>query len=464
MREEDHPAEQPNPMDDAQLRRSMYVILIALAAGSVAGRILSLPTQLHADNDGSRWATVRALVDDGTYAIGRRESDPGTGIYHDYGIVAETGWKTFDCVLRPGEGTRYFYSSKLPLLPTLVAGEYWLLKRTLGWSIVNQGTAVNRTILLTINWLPLVIYLLVMARLVEMLGTTTWGRLFVMAGAALGIYLNLFSVTFNDHTIAACSALFALDPALRIWCGGRRSAGCFALTGFFAAFAACNQLPAALYLCILALAFLIRFPRQTLLFFVPAALIPVAGLLFTNYLAIGQLLPAYGEFGGSWYNFEGSHWIERGTAGIDYAQDAKAVYAFHLLFGHHGLFLLTPIFLLSIVGCWVSIPRSTRYPGPARALARLTCLLVPIVVVFFVMKTNNYGGWSNGPRWLIWLTPFLVLTMIPAADWLATRRWGRALACVLLALSALSVSYRPQNPWRHPWIYDFLEWNEWIHY
>jgi hypothetical protein len=442
----------------------MYMILIALAAGSVAGRILSLPTQSHADNDGSRWATVRALVDNGTYSIGRREIDADSGTYHDYGIITQPGWKTIDCVLRPGEGTRYFYSSKLPLLPTLVAGEYWLLKNTLGWSIVDNGISVTRTILFTINWLPMVIYLFVMVRLVEMLGVTAWGRLFVMAAAALGTYVNLFLVTFNDHTIAACSALFALDPALRIWCGGRRGAGCFVLAGFFAAFTACNQLPATSFLCVLGLCFLIRFPRQTLFFFMPAAMIPIAGLLVTNYLAIGQFFPAYSEFGGPWYNFKGSHWAEPGT-GIDWAREPKTVYAFHLLFGHHGLFSLTPIFLLSVAGSWLwasSRGRPERRVG--RALGRLTCLLVPVVVGFYVVRTNNYGGWSNGPRWLIWLIPFLVLTMLPAADWLAGRRWGRGLACVLLVLSVLSVNYRPLNPWRHPWIYDYLEWKGWIRY
>ena len=66
-------------------------------------------------NDRSRWDTVRALVDHGTYAIGERESDPATGGYRDTGIVTEDGWKTIDMVLHPQR--QKFCSSKPPLLP-----------------------------------------------------------------------------------------------------------------------------------------------------------------------------------------------------------------------------------------------------------------------------------------------------------------------------------------------------------
>jgi hypothetical protein len=54
--------------------------------------------------------------------------------------------------------------------------------------------------------------------------------------------------------------------------------------------------------------------------------------------------------------------------------------------------------------------------------------------------------------------------MLPAADWLGKRRWGRVLASALLAISVLSVSYPAWNPWRHPWIYNYMDWRGWISY
>jgi hypothetical protein len=80
--------------------------------------------------------------------------------------------------------------------------------------------------------------------------------------------------------------------------------------------------------------------------------------------------------------------------------------------------------------------------------------------VFYILldeRKRNYGGWTSGPRWLIWLTPLWLVAALPAADWLARRRWGRVVGYALLALSVLSVSYPEYNPWRHPWLYNFLE-------
>ncbi len=80
-----------------------------------------------------------------------------------------------------------------------------------------------------------------------------------------------------------------------------------------------------------------------------------------------------------------------------------------------------------------------------------------IVIGFYLFKSDNYGGWSNGPRWLMWLTPLWLLAALPALDWLAARRWGRGLALTLLVLSVLSAHYYSWNPWRHPWIYNYLD-------
>src|SRR5207245_3477275 len=104
---------------------------------------------------------------------------------------------------------------------------------------------------------------------------------------------------------------------------------------------------------------------RTLAWFVAAALVPVVAFLLTNYVALGELSPAYEKFGGPWYEYEGSHWkVSPGTVktGIDFAHEPKTVYAFHLLFGHHGLFSLTPVFLLSGLGLLLGLWRR----GPLR--------------------------------------------------------------------------------------------------
>src|SRR5205823_3938728 len=132
----------------------------------------------------------------------------------------------------------------------------------------------------------------------------------------------------------------------------------FVVAGFFAGLTATTELPAASFAGLLGLVLLLRTPAKTLLLFAPAAALPVAGLLLTNYWALGRLTPAYGEFGGPWYEFEGSHWKPDPTkpkTGIDWARlyESRGMYAFHFLIGHHGLFSLTPIWLLALARVFV---------------------------------------------------------------------------------------------------------------
>ena len=155
-----------------------------------------------------------------------------------------------------------------------------------------------------------------------------------------------------------------------------------------------------------------------------------------------------------WYQYPGSVWntIHPGEGrGIEFAKydESRWVYAFHLLFGHHGWFSLTPINLLGAAGMVFALVVLVRRRATSWAVTAAGSLAVSVVVfVFyaFVTQTANYGGWTNGPRWLLWLTPLWLFALLPVADWLGRRRWGRILCLVLLALAVLSASYSALEP------------------
>lgn len=468
---------------NASLRHSIYGLLIAIAFGMITGHIIGVETgskataqPTHSDNDRSRWATVRALVEENTYAIGVRVYlDEEEKDCVDIGQLKESGWGTIDKVLKPdiawinpnpqpGEPlkARFYYSSKPPLLPTILAGEYWVMNKLFGWNMTNDGRfPVVRIILFSINGLPWLIALILMAKLIDQLGTSDFGRLAAVAAACFCTFVNAFANTLNNHTIAAWSVIFALYPVLNAVLQQRPVSFWGALlSGFFTGWTVANELPALAFAGLLFLWLVFRQPRALIPFMIGAAL-PLAGFLLTNYLAIGTMVPAYDKFGTEWYNYPGSFWNPENIKGIDKPKDSTLIYLFHLTFGHHGLFSLTPILLISLISFVLPgiSQAETRLAQIRKSVGWLTLLLSLVVLGFYLTKTEsyNYGGWTAGPRWFIWLTPLWILGALPMLDVLSTARWGRITTMIALGWSAMSVAFPMYTPWRHPWLYRILE-------
>lgn len=505
------------------MTRPLYILIIVLAAASACGRIVatqrvyepSLPSRWPAtkpramptfsSNDRSRWATVRALVHDKTFVIGTRDPavyrasaaalfgqvDPWQAavlaqagyrarVASSRGIIFEDGYESVDKVLHPEK--LEFYSSKPPLLTTLIAGLYWALHALFGWTLQSNPAnpldpvntaAVVRTILILVNVVPFAIYLYVFAGWLERWCSETWAKMFIFLSAAFATLVSPFLITLNNHTLGAFAVLFALHALVRIWeirgAGHVPGAGWFLFAGLCSAFAAAMELPALSFAACAGALLLLWFPGRTLLLFVPVALMVAAAYLIANWLAVGQWAPAYSEFGGPWYEYEGSHWrppLEGEIrSGIDWARqhESRWEYALHALVGHHGWFSLTPIWLLALAGMLVgSLPFGRADSTEARQLpwfvAPLTTLVSSAVFTFYlaIVGSANYGGFTVGLRWLMWLTPLWLACLMPVVERMATCRLGRGAAYVLLAVSALTANYSSWNPWRHPWLYDLL--------
>ncbi len=502
----------PDSAAQASLRWGIYAILITLAVGSMTGRLLSvnsinridlekhlvnrelqkieqklqtqnlteteLSEQLTAArariarehqlqrpflsaNDRSRWLAVRALVELGTYEIDS--------------LIDRDVWNTIDMVQHRGhDGQLHLYSSKPPLLITLLAGEYWLIHKLTGMTLAEHPYFVGRLMLFTVNILPLAWMLVIVAQLTERFAKTDWTRIFVVATACFGTMLTTFAVVLNNHIIAAVSAAIAFASFARIWCDGSNRKRDYAACGLAAAFTAANELPALAMFVLMALALFTCDRRAWLVGFLPPAMLVAIASFGTNYAAHGTWSPPYAHRStakaeDSWYQYkytvEGveleSYWANR--QGIDRGEESKLTYAWHCLFGHHGLFSLTPVWLLSMVGLvmwWRTGERSANQI--ALGIAVLTIVCLTFFIALRPLEDRNYGGMTSGFRWMFWFAPLWLWAMLPTVECLGVSRSGKAFCLALLLISVLSASYPTWNPWTHPWIYHGMESLGWI--
>ena len=366
-------------------------------------------------------------------------------------------------LLAPG----YLYSSKPPLLPTLMAAPYALIYRASAGKLTldNEPFLIVRVTLVVFNLLPLVLCWFLLSRLVERFGATDWGRVFTMCFICFGTFLSTFAVTLNNHIPGVVSVTIALYCAVRIVYDKELRWRYYTFGGFFGALAVACEMPALLFCCLLGLWLLWHQWKRTLLLFVPAALVVVGAFFATNYIAHKTLLPAYSQ--PDWYVYK----YERGTnsdgsprvldsywfnpQGLDKGEPERQTYIFHSTVGHHGLFSLTPVWALSVLGLVIML-----FSRRCFCMAAIFLLTSVVVFAFYMgmpLEQRNYGGNTSALRWVFWLIPLWSVTLVAAADWFSRTGFTKMIALACLLVSVMSAAYPVWNPWTMPWMYNLLQ-------
>lgn len=367
-------------------------------------------------------------------------------------------------------GEPHLYSTKPPLMPLMMAARYQALRSATGWTLDSEPALVARILLLLVNVLPFLIAAALFASLVERYGTGVFSRVVAVAALLLGTMLLPFLFTLNNHTPAAVAVMLALWGILPVLTDGERQPWRFILTGLAAALATTFELPAAAFGLATFLLLVRADPKRTLLYYAPAAALPLVAHFYTTWLVTGGLKPFYAYYGTDLYRYldrnEPSYWMQPG--GIDRATDSFPVYLLHCTLGHHGLFSLTPVFLLTLVtwlrpGWWKS--------GRLAVVHWLSLGLTVLVLGFYLTRTANYnyGGNTSALRWMLWLVPLQVLSLLPALARCAERRWRQVLVTFLLAGSVFSAAWPVlavggPNPWKPSWLFTAMETAGWIDY
>jgi hypothetical protein len=487
-------------------------MMVAVAA-TFAGQIFGVRLQ-QSPNDAARWNTIWSLAEHNTYQIFDTEKEAqrfGVGV--QYGTIDKVQRITAD-VVQPLDAdgkpvddpskqvVPRFYSSKPPLFPTAVS---FLVKaiRPFGPPIVKDdpgkptvGTAhmYFKPTLMIVNVVPLIGFLMLFARYLQREAETDFSWLVCLVIASFGTMMSGYMTTLNNHVMAATSAGLALLLLLPTWYEGRWNPWRLLLGGTMVAWTAANELPAAGFVILALLLTLRRTLIGTLLFFLPPVILIGCAFFYTNYQTFGSYVPAYLQK--ELYDYEDSYWrAPEKMSAIDALStpDAKGNYRegprvpvealtkikqslapskdsdkpvalflsrdylLHMTVGHHGVFSMTPIWLFSIWGVLVLLYRGTGW----ERLVALAWIALTLTVFFFYCCVNterNYGGFCQGMRWLIWLTPFWLLYLPRGINAVAQSRFGRGLVLFCSFVSIFSAACAWQNPWTYSWIHRVLIW------
>ncbi len=538
-------------------RRNQFALLILIVLSIAAGRIAVVrsaegDTAFLSANDRSRWCTVAALVEDGTYEIDRLIE-----------IRSERNrrpWGTIDRVVHRGDdGAMHSYSSKPPLFPTIVAGIYQVFYWVTDMTLTDEPIYATRLMLAIVN-LPLLAMFLVCTILsIETLGPGYWQRRYLAIAVCFGTLMLPFTISLNNHlpAAAATSLVLLIYLTLAEKLDSEFDAATYhvrwivwAVAGFSAAMVAANELPALSMFCVWVALFALL-DRQSILPFMSGAAVVAIGFFATTWIAHSSLRPPYAHRGvgeqiaivqqadsvtvlaekvkaqllsaeliastakvaiqasdeptrlrvatsdnrrfalvpvigsvpstGSktkvtptdpvtwnlchwddWYEYPGSYWQDGRRAGVDRGEPSRLTYLFHATLGHHGLFSITPLWVMLPLGLVFGIRRG---PKDNRLLMAGIAATTVVCFVFYMLRPEidrNYGGVSICFRWMLWFAPLWLFAMAPAVNFAGTWLNGRIFLMVLLALSVFSVAVSLDSPWQSPWIYRFWTFLGWL--
>jgi MFS family permease len=334
-----------------------------------------------------------------------------------------------------------FYSSKPPNFTLLLAAEAWLTKAVTGMQVADHERFYLTLMVFLSQVLPYCLMLWLAVGFVRELTDDTRTQVYAIAALSLGCLPFGYAVTLNNHTPTAIVLFCALVLLARARArGGPTSAGVAftigALCGLAFTFELTSGAFAAGFIALLAWR-----DRRALVWALLGAAVPVIPTVVTYYVISGKLLPFYAQK--DLYDYPGSYWNE--PRGLDALDEPKLLYAFNALLGWKGLFSLTPVAFLAVLGMVRTIRDRGRLAGEMLVIASASF----VVIVYIIATTNNYGGAAMGLRWFAQFGPLWAIAALPVAgEWLGRPRlrvvawFALAVSCVIVVESLIGTAFK----------------------
>lgn len=374
----------------------------------------------------SRMGTVQSIVEHGTYQL-----DESSFI------------NTIDKVYRNG----HYYSHQPPLLPTLEAPIYWVL-RLPGLRFNNRTREITVFLFsLLTNGLALALTVVLFGRIFAMAGVPSPANEVYALVLPFGTWLLPYAVVSTSHGISGFLLAAVVWLLLSVEWRGATSARCAWLGAALGLLSAIELLPLASFLPLTIVYLWTRrdLSRASWRAFALGVSAPLLAHCAINIPITGDIIPA--GFHHELFNYPGSAFDETSLTGsIKYhsLRDA-ATYAWEALFAGKGYFTFAPVLLLGLVvgtAGW-------RWWGRARGPQLVLIGGIVASLAASLLTTNNFGGTAVGFRHATYLAPAMLALLLPV--FVDRRPAARACAWAITILAGLSavtlLLFAVRNPW-----------------
>jgi len=382
----------------------MYFILL----------VLLTKADIQSVADASRIATIKSLVEYQTFTL-------------DNSQLGDSKLFTIDKYFY----NNHFYSDKPPLPALMGAAVYFLLRNLCGIDLSNNlGLTYYVVTLTTVGLLSCIGLVYFHKILIEIFDIEEgWANLTTFL-AATGTLILPYSLTFNNHSLAAVCLIVSLYYLLKfeindirnvILCGilvsmaGNIDITCFLFIPFYLVFFTTKSIKAA---------------SVFLLSCIPL-LVTYFGL---NIYLSGSIVPP--AMNAALWEYPGSLFSKENLSGLATQKSFLGTlkYAFTLFLGNRGLFSHTPLLGFSVIGV-MAVLRQRRLPYKTPYLYGILASVAFMLIYTF--RTVGYGGYSYGVRWFV--APMFILCL-PLSHVINQVRSSRLLKKFFVVIACMSIA------------------------
>ncbi|WP_341732700.1 hypothetical protein [Microcoleus sp. EPA2] len=374
---------------------SVFLGLFALLTRPVAGA-----------NDASRLATIESLVD-----------------FHTFIIDNSRFLWTIDKYFYQG----HFYSDKPPIL-SIYGSFFYAFLKAIGISFDKNLMLANMLIVILVVGVATAIGMIYLYKVLCLLEVEeTWiDVILIIAGT--GTLLLPYSTVFSNHVVSGSLLIAGFYYLLRV----KESITYSLVAGLLITLAGSIDVVAFIFLPFLAVSFFNKPLKSKIVFSLACAVVLIIYLQLNLYTS-GSLRPP--SMNKSLWEYPGSVFDSTTLSGLAYHSNFPALvnYAFHMIIGHRGLISYTPVLVFSIWG-FVKIYQNKELKYRQEYL--LIFLASSAYVLMYILRSNNYSGYSYGVRWYANL---MFLLCLPLAQISNDIKHSKLLRTAFIIVSCLSI-------------------------